>query len=239
LLKPAHAWLNLVGFVGIVVAASYIHLIPTVLGARIVEGRLPRMAIGGLATGVALVAAGFALESDPIVRTGAATTIVGALAVPSSVVAAIRQPGRGRWTTALGWHRFVTWSLTASACWFAVGIGAAGLLVIVHGATAPAWSLAIVGVPLVVGCVVQAIVASASHLQPTGGSVEVADRARARLGWAARTRVVGYQVGASGLWLAVTWPPADVLRPIAGGLLVLIVAGALIPLAAGLVSRVR
>jgi nitrite reductase (NO-forming) len=239
LLKPAHAWLNLVGFVGIVVAASYIHLIPTVIGARIVEGRLPRMAIGGLAAGVALVAVGFALGSDAIVRTGAATTFVGVLAVPSSVVAAIRQPGRGRWTSALGWHRFVTWSLTVSACWFAVGIGAAGLLAIVHGASPAAWSLAIVGVPLVVGCIVQAIVASASHLQPTGGAVAVADRSRARLGWAARTRVVGFQIGAAGLWLGVTWPPADVIRPIAGGLLVLVVAGALIPLAAGVAGRVR
>jgi nitrite reductase (NO-forming) len=239
LLKPAHAWLNLVGFVGIVVAATYVHLMPTVLGARIVEGRLPRAAIGGLAAGVALVSGGFALGSDVVVRVGAVMALAGAAAVPVSVVAAIRQPGRGRWTTALGWHRFVSWSMVASAAWFMVGIVGASLLVLVHGASPAAWSLAMVGVPLVIGGVVQAIVAAATHLRPTGAAVDVATRARDRLGRVARSRVIVYQIATAGLWMTVAWPPADAAPPLAAVLLVLVLTVALAPLATGLAERVR
>ena len=32
LLKPAHAWLNVIGFLSLVVAATLIHLAPTVVG---------------------------------------------------------------------------------------------------------------------------------------------------------------------------------------------------------------
>jgi nitrite reductase (NO-forming) len=239
LLKPAHAWLNLVGFVGIVVAATYVHLMPTVLGARIVEGRLPRVAIGGLAAGVALASAGFALGSDVVVRVAAVIALAGSIAVPASVLAAIRQPGRGRWTTSLGWHRFVSWSMVASAAWFTVGIGGAALLVVVHGASPAAWSLAAVGVPLVVGGVLQAIVAAATHLRPTGAAVDVANRSRARLGRAAWSRVVGYQLATAALWLAVAWPPAAAARPLAAVLLAIVLTVALVPLAVGLAERVR
>lgn len=38
-LKPAHAWLNVCGFVTVVIAASLVHLAPTVAGVRIRPGR--------------------------------------------------------------------------------------------------------------------------------------------------------------------------------------------------------
>jgi nitrite reductase (NO-forming) len=205
-LKPAHAWLNLIGFVGLTVAATMIHLLPTVLGARIVVGRLARSAIVGLAVGVEAVAAGFAVGSDPVVRAGAVATVIGAFAVPGYVVATSRQRGRGRWTTDLGWHRFTTWTLKASAVWFAVGVGAAAAPAFLHGATPSGWSLAFVGVPFALGSILQALLASATHLLPTGGAIAGdGSRMRGRLGWVARPRVVAYQIGVVALWGTVAW----------------------------------
>jgi nitrite reductase (NO-forming) len=240
LLKPAHAWLNLIGFVGLVLAATFLHLIPTVLAARIAAGPLPRMAIGGLAIGVALTAGGFALGSDVAVRGGALVTLVGAATVPAYVRATAGQHGRGRWTTELAWHRFVTGTLVASAGWFAIGVGAAALLAVVHGAAAEGWSLAVVGVPLVVGSVLQAIVGSTVHVLPTGGS-STWSRTRGRLGRAASLRLVGYQIATAILWAALlaSGPAAlrlDALRLLAGGAIVVLVAAALAPLL-GAVAR--
>ena len=38
-LRPAHAWLNLVGFVSLVIATTLLHFFPTVIGARILRIR--------------------------------------------------------------------------------------------------------------------------------------------------------------------------------------------------------
>jgi hypothetical protein len=129
--------------------------------------------------------------------------------------------------------------MVASAAWFMVGIVGASLLVLVHGASPAAWSLAMVGVPLVIGGVVQAIVAAATHLRPTGAAVDVATRARDRLGRVARSRVIVYQIATAGLWMTVAWPPADAAPPLAAVLLVLVLTVALAPLATGLAERVR
>ena len=48
-LKPAHAWLNVFGFLSIVVAATLVHLAPTVVGARIQPRRSATIALVGLA----------------------------------------------------------------------------------------------------------------------------------------------------------------------------------------------
>ena len=45
--KPAHAWLNLVGFVSLVVATTLLHFFPTVIGARIVVRPSARLTVGG------------------------------------------------------------------------------------------------------------------------------------------------------------------------------------------------
>ena len=50
-LKPAHAWLNVFGFLSIVVAATLIHLAPTVVGARIEPRRSATIALVGLGGG--------------------------------------------------------------------------------------------------------------------------------------------------------------------------------------------
>jgi nitrite reductase (NO-forming) len=201
LLKPAHAWLNLIGFVGLSLTATYLHLVPTVVGARIVSGRLPAMAIGALAIGVTLVAIAFTGGWDIVVRGGAVITVMGACAVPVLALRSLRQPGRGRWTTEVEWHRFTTASLMASTIWFAVGVGAAASGVIVYGAQPVAWSIARVGVPLVVGAVLQALVASATHLVPTLVGAEPG--ARADLGRAAWLRVIAWQLGTASWWIAI------------------------------------
>jgi nitrite reductase (NO-forming) len=233
LLKPAHAWLNLIGFVGVTLAATYVHLVPTVLGARIGMDRLAALAVGGLAVGVTAVSAGFIVASDVLVRLGGALALVGALAVPAYALAEARQPGRGRWTTELGWHRFTTWSLVASGGWLATGVGAAALSVVVHGASAAAWSLALVGVPVVIGGALQAIVAAGSHLVPAFGSGTPA--ARQRLGRGATGRVVAWQAGTAGAW-AATMLALDGAVALASAALLAIAAGSAV---LGLASVVR
>lgn len=205
MLKPAHAWLNLIGFVGVVIATTMTHLVPTVLGARIIEGRIALTALLGLAAGVATVASGFALGVDGLVRVGATMAFVGALAVPVTVLAAATQAGRGRWTTDQGWHTFTAWSLSASAVWFVIGVSLAAALAIANGATPAGWSLSTVGVPFVIGCVLQAILGSASHLLPTLGPGSQADRSAARLalGRMAKSRALSFQLGVAVLMVAL------------------------------------
>lgn len=200
-LKPAHAWLNLIGFVGLSLAATYLHLVPTVVGARIDPGRVPALVIGGLAIGVSAVAVAFVGGWDVLARVGAVSAVIGGCAVPVMAVRSLRQPGRGRWTTDVAWHRFTTVSLIASTIWFAVGVGAAAWGVLVHGAQPDAWSIARVGVPLVVGAVLQAFVASATHLVPT--LLAAGAGARAGLGRAGWLRVMLWQLGTAVWWVAI------------------------------------
>ena len=228
-LKPAHAWLNLVGFVGLTLAATYLHLVPTVLGSRVVSDRVAVVSIGGLALGVAGVGLGFLAGSDVVVRLASAAALIGAAAVPAKALAAVRQPGRGRWTTELEWHEFTSASLVASTIWFAVGVGAAAWGAIVHGANPAAWSLSRVGVPLVVGGVLQALVASAAHLVPTLRGA--APGTRARLGRSARPRVVAWQLGTAGSWAAMALTLDDLVGVVSAAILGLAVAAAFVTLA--------
>ena len=48
-LRPAHAWLNLVGFVSLVIATTLLHFFPTVIGARILRVRSAYATVLGLA----------------------------------------------------------------------------------------------------------------------------------------------------------------------------------------------
>lgn len=236
-LKPVHAWLNLVGFVGLTLAATYVHLVPTVLGARIAADRLATVAIGGLALGVAGVSVGFVVGSDVVARTFAVVVLIGALAVPGKAVMAARQPGRGRWTTDLEWREFSSVSLVASTLWFAIGVGAAASGVVLHGATAAAWSLATVAVPLVVGSVLQAFVASATHLVPTLRGASSATRSR--LGRAARPRIVAWQVGTAGIWVAAVLGLSPVVTMLSGVILALAAAAAVVTLGSALLRDRR
>jgi hypothetical protein len=176
-----------------------------VLGARIVDGRPAWLVVAGLVIGVAAVALGFVLASDPLARAGAIIALAGAVGVPIYATLAARQPTRGRWTTDPGWHRFTSWSLLASAAWFAIGVVAASTLVLVHGASPAGWSLAVVGMPLAVGCVLQAMLGAAAPRGPPSGPGSGPARARARriLGRGAMSRVMLLGVGVGALAVGV------------------------------------
>lgn len=201
-LRPAHAWLNLLGFVTLVVAGTLLHLLPTIAGTRIVERASARIAIAGLAAGPPTVAGGFVIAAlggsaagDVVVRVGAAIALVGAIALGADSIAVAR--ARGHWTSDAGWHALATGSLLAAVAWFVIGLGAAALRVLVAGAVPDAWSTSLVAVALGLGWIAQAFIGSWTHLLPAigpGGPTGHADRRRI-LARGAIPRLVALNVG--------------------------------------------
>ncbi len=202
--KPAHAWLNLIGFVSLVIATTLLHFFPTIVGARIVVRRSARWTIWGLGVWTPLVAAGLILASDPVAWAGAALVETGAIAL--AVYASAIWSTRGRWTTDPGWHRFVTVAMISAIAWFQVGIAIAVGRLVVFGATPASWSIDAVIAPLAVGWVGSAILASATHLVPAVGPGDQAAHARQRrtLGRLSVARLIAANVGT--LALAIGLP---------------------------------
>lgn len=194
-LKPAHAWLNVFGFLSVVIAATLIHLGPTVVGARIRPRRSASLALIGLVSGAPIVALGFASESDVIARVGALLEIVGAAALVTHGVGVQRD--RGRWTGDAGWHRFTSLSLLSAQAWFLVAVAIAGAPILRLGATPGAWSVGSVAAPLAVGWVAQVLVGAWTHLVPAigPGDQAVHARQRRRLGGGAVPRLVAWNGG--------------------------------------------
>ncbi len=194
-LKPAHAWLNVFGFVGLVISATLVHLYPTVLGTRISLRRSIRLALGGLSVGPPAVALGYLLGSDPVARAGALVVLAGAGALLWFIGEAHR--ARGRWTTDAAWHRFSSWSLAAGAAWYAVGIAIAAVRVLGSGADPAGWATDLVAAPLVTGFVLQVLVGSWTHLLPAVGPGDQRLHARQRtvLAAGANTRLAALNGG--------------------------------------------
>jgi nitrite reductase (NO-forming) len=216
--KPAHAWLNLVGFVSLVVATTLLHFFPTVVGARITVRPSARITVLGLAAGAPLVALGFALGSDPIARIGAFFSVGGALGLAANAVRT--WPSRARWKTDPRWHEFAIGALVAAITWFLVGIGIAAGRVLWAGAAPAAFSVETFGAPLVAGWVGFAILGSATHLLPAVGPGDPGAHGRQRrlLGRLAGPRLAVANAGVAGL--ALGWPlHIDVL--VAGGAVLL------------------
>ena len=220
-LKPAHAWLNLVGFVSLVVATTLLHFFPTVVGARITVRPTARLTVVGLATGAPVVALGFATGSDPLARIGALVAAVGAAAI--AVNAAATWTTRARWTTDSAWHRFAIGSLISAIVWFEIGMAIAVGRVLVLGATPTAWSVDAVGAPLVAGWIGMAVLGSATHLLPAvgPGDPQAHGRQRRLLGRLALARLATANAGVAGL--AVGWPLR--LDGVAGGGAILLAIG--------------
>jgi nitrite reductase (NO-forming) len=194
-LKPAHAWLNVFGFVTVVVAASLIHLAPTVAGARIRPRRSADVALVALVAGAPLVAVGFATGSDVVARAGAVIELVGAAALLAHGSAVQRD--RGRWTSDPGWHRFAGLSLLAGPAWLLVAVAIAGGQVLWLGAVPAAWSVTSIAVPLVAGGIGQILVGAWTHLVPAMGPGDQAAHAVQRrwLGRVATTRWLAWNIG--------------------------------------------
>jgi len=215
-LKPAHAWLNVFGFVGLVISATLVHLYPTVLGTRISLRPSVRLALGGLGAGPATVALGYLVGSDPVARAGALVVLAGAAALLWFLGQAHR--ARGRWTTDAAWHRFSSWSLAAGAAWYAVGIALAAARVLAAGADPAGWAIDLVAAPLVIGFVLQVLVGSWTHLLPAVGPGDQPLHARQRtaLAIAANARLAALNAGV-GL-LAIGLPTGLTPLVAAGGL---------------------
>lgn len=196
LLKPAHAWLNVFGFLAVVIAATLVHLGPTVVGGRIRPRRSAGVALIALVVGAPLIALGLALASHPIVRVGAGTEIVGAIALVAHAIAVQRD--RGRWTTDGHWHRLTAWSLLLAPGWLLVAVSIAAGRFVWLGADPAAWSMALIAAPLALGFVGQVLVGSWSHLVPAIGPGDQAGHARQReiLGRWATARIVALNGGA-------------------------------------------
>lgn len=242
-LKAAHAWLNLLGFVSLAIAGTLTHLLPTVLGGRIVPRASAAAAVAGLAAGAPLVALGFALsgETGPaaglVARTGAIAAIAGAAALAWHGVEVAR--ARGRWTTDPGWHRMAIVGLLAAVCWFSVAVAAAGGRVLVAGAAPGGWRLDDVGAPLAVGWVMQALVASWTHLLPSIGPGGPKEHARQRriLGRLAGVRLAAINGGT--LLLAAGIPTGVAALVAAGSVLAAAGLAASLALAAEALLAVR
>jgi nitrite reductase (NO-forming) len=216
--KPAHAWLNLVGFVSLVIATTLLHFFPTVVGARIALRPSARVTVAGLAVGAAVVAVGFILASDPAARIGALGVIGGACGL--AIYAWRTWQTRAHWTSDPGWHRFAMGGLVSAIAWFEAGILLAAVRVLVFGADPAGWSVEVLAGPLVIGWVGLAIVSSATHLLPAVGPGDPISHARQRrlLGRAVTFRLVALDVGI--LALAVGLPLGLVALGAVGAVLV-------------------
>ena len=220
--RAAHAWTNLIGFVSLVVLATLLHFLPTVLGTRIVPRRSASVAVLGVALGSPLVVAGLLTGVGAIAGGGAVLTLVGAAGLAAEAWAV--RASRGRWTTDAGWHRMASAGLLAGVAWFSVGAGLASALMLAHALGLVgddlAWRSALVAGPLAVGWVVQVLVASWTHLLPSigpGGPVEHAVQ-RTLLGRLATPRLVALNLGAA--LLAIGWPTGIPALAAAGAVLV-------------------
>lgn len=236
-LKPAHAWLN-VGSVSMVVAASLLHLLPTVAGARIGMERSGRLVIVALSAGPFLVATGLATRSWAVAASGALTTLSGALLL--AWYARGVHARRGRWSSDPRWHGFALASLLAAVAWFVVAIAIAAWGTVEGGASAAGWRPSTFIVPLAVGWVVQALIGAWTHLVPAVGPGDLARHARQRdlLGLAAPSRWWAFQVGTGALALGLTMERPELA--IAGALLLLASAGlSILLLAAALTAPER
>jgi nitrite reductase (NO-forming) len=198
-LKPAHAWLNLVGFAGLVIATTLLHLAPTVVGTRLRPRASGRLGVVGLALGAPLIAVGYAAALDVLARAGALAALAGALGVAAHGAAVHFDGDRGRWTTDFGWHRLTAGSLLAGQAWLGVGLAIAAARVLALSADPAGWSLQVLVGPLLIGGVAQILLGAMSHLLPAigpGDSLRHAGQRRL-LGRAAAVRLAALNAGAA------------------------------------------
>jgi len=207
-LKPAHAWLNLAGFVSLVIAGTLVHLYPTVIGGRIRVDWTLSVLVLGLGIGAPVVAIGYALETGVVVIVGTLGVVAGAFALV--VYAAATWRARGAWRTELAWHRVAISHLNAGIAWFAVGAVAMAWGPLAAGADPAGWQLSRVWGPWVAGWALQVLVGSWTHLLPAVGPGDAVRHSLQRV-WLTRggpVRFVAWNLGTAllslGAWLSVT-----------------------------------
>ena len=201
-LRPAHAWLNTVGFASLVTATTLLHFFPTVVGSRIVDHPSARLTVVGIGGGTALVAVGYWLTLDVLVRLGVAIALLGSIAL--ALYARRIWTARARWTTDLDWHRFAIAGLASAISWFVIGMAILGSRAIEFGAAPSGWSIQPGFAPLIGGWIGLAILAAATHLLPAigPGDQHAHSRQRSLLGTAAVPRLVALDAGVAALTTA-------------------------------------
>lgn len=194
-LKPAHAWLNVFGFVSLTVAGTLVYLYPTMLGARIRPQLAMAAAVVGLLAGPPLAALGYATVLQPLALVGGALVLAGAMGLLAYGVDTWRR--RGRWTSDFAWHAVPTYHGLAAAAWFVVAAAWAAARPWLEGVEVPGWTLGLLALPLIGGWAAQVLVAAWSYLLPAVGPGDAASRARQRaiLGRAGQARVGAWNAG--------------------------------------------
>ncbi len=233
MLKPAHVWLNLIGSLSVIIVTTLTHLAPTIEGTRMRPRATASVALVGLTIGSSAVALGYAFALDPLARLGAVGALIGAAAVLVHTLAV--RSSDDPWTTDVAWHRFAIWSLRLGSAWFLGGMVVLAGRVLWLGADPAALSLTAIGIPFVMGWVLQVLVGSWSHLIPALGPGDPGVRARRRewLSRAAMPRLMALNAGTLAAWFGV-WLGVPVLL-VVGALgvgLALAASGALAAVAA-------
>lgn len=194
-LRAAHAWLNVFGFVSLVVAGSLLHLLPTVVGARISRTRASIATFGFVAAGPPVAALGFAVDSRIAAAVGAGLTVAGAITLGIHALNVMGK--RAKWTTDPGWHRFTSWSLLAGIGWFMVGTAMAAWTTVSASSLVVGWQLGPLVAPIGIGWVAQVLIGAWSHLVPAigPGSLDRHATQRRFLGLGATARLLAFNGG--------------------------------------------
>lgn len=185
--RAAHVTLNAEGFLALTVTSSLLVLVPITLRVRAAEAS-GRLAVGGLALGVLLQAAGHLASWTPLVVAGAAAALLGATDLVRVAAGSVaRRPRMPELGAAL--------HLLAVPLWL-TGIAAAALVLAVRGAAG--WPLPLVAA-LALGVFVQALLGAWSYLLPVsdpGGSAARRARLERTRRWAL-PRAAAFNLGAA------------------------------------------
>jgi nitrite reductase (NO-forming) len=207
-LKPAHGWLNVFGFVCLVIAGTLVHFAPTVSGSRIRRRPSGVVAVAGLTAGAPLVALGYAAGIASVSQLGGVATLVGTTALAIHGLQAHRD--RAGWTSERAWHTITAGSLLLAPVWLAVGAAVAAARLVTNGTDPGGWRLSEFAAPLVLGFIGQVLAGSLSFLVPavSPGPPERHARQRRRLGGFAIVRLVALNTGVGVLTLAGILAPS-------------------------------
>jgi nitrite reductase (NO-forming) len=202
-LKPAHAWLNVFGFVSLTVAGTLVYLYPTITGARIRPQPAMAVAVVGLLAGAPLSAAGYAAGMQPVAMAGAGLVTAAAAGLLAYGIDTWRR--RGAWARDRAWHDLSARHGLLAMAWFTVTAAAALGSIALDGVVVPGWTLGVLAVPLIGGWVGQVLVAAWTYLLPAvgPGSMEAKARQRDILAVAGTWRVVAWNTGLLLLWPGV------------------------------------
>jgi nitrite reductase (NO-forming) len=199
-LKPAHAWLNVFGFVSLTIAGTLVYLYPTMLGTRIRPHPTMVVAVLGLMIGPPVVALGAALELSWLAVVGGSVALAGALGLLAYGVEIWRR--RGTFAFDVAWHDLTARHAMAGMAWLVAALAPAVVGLVRDGVAVPGWGIGLLSVPVIGGWALQVLVAALGHLLPAVGPGSMAVKARQRdlLSRWGLARVVAWNVGLVVLW---------------------------------------